>query len=85
MNLNVQSSSNSSLHNSNQVATLTGLVPIGGKLYLRFRGISNNLGYLNSLQLSEAVASGPVDGIDVSFLRLRNLSNGHWGESRRRC
>lgn len=75
-NLNVQSPTNSSLHNSNQIATLSGLVPNSGKLYLRFRGVSNNLGYLNSMQLSEAVASGPVDGIDVSFLRLRNLSNG---------
>ena len=76
-NLNVQVSTNTSLHNSNQVATLTGLVPSGGKLYLRFRGLSGtNTGYLNSMQIAESVQTGPVDGIDVSFLRLRNPSSG---------
>ncbi|NCZ97559.1 hypothetical protein EBZ02_10540, partial [bacterium] len=49
----------------------------GGKLYLRFRGLSGtNNGYLNSMQIAEAVQTGPVDGIDVSFLRLRNPSSG---------
>ena len=76
-NLNVQSSTTASLHNSNQVATLTGLVPSGGKLYLRFRGLSGtNSGYLNSMQIAESVPTGPVDGIDVSFLRIRNPSSG---------
>lgn len=76
-NLNIQSSTTSSLHNSNQLATLTGLVPTGGKLYLRFRGLSGtNNGYLNSMQIAESIATGPVDGVDVSFLRIRNPSSG---------
>ena len=76
VSLNVQATNNSSLHNSNQLATLSSLTPVGGKLYFRFRGISNNAGYLNSMQIAEAVQTGPVNGIDVSFLRLRNPSTG---------
>jgi hypothetical protein len=51
--LNVQTPGSPHLHNRDTVATLSSLAPQASNiLYVEFVGTNNNLGYLNSLQIS---------------------------------
>lgn len=60
-----------SKHNRNKVATLPNMRPsAGGTIYVRLRGLGGGPGYLNSMRIVEG--SRPIDGRDVSFVRLQN-------------
>jgi hypothetical protein len=51
--LNVQTPGSPNLHNRDTVATIAGLAPQASDiLYVEFVGTNNNLGYLNSLQIT---------------------------------
>jgi hypothetical protein len=70
--LNVQTPGSPHLHNRDTVATLSGLAPQASNiLYVEFVGTNNNLGYLNSLQITAVPEPSSLlllaGGIGLSF------------------